>query len=72
VGQPVIEVPTIVLHGEGDGVHPPERSAGQENRFSGYYEPQLIPKAGHLFPREAPDAVIAAVQKMARIQQEQK
>jgi pimeloyl-ACP methyl ester carboxylesterase len=72
VGQPVIEVPTIVLHGEGDGVHPPERSAGQENRFSGYYERQLIPKAGHLFPREAPDAVIAAVQKMARIQQEQK
>jgi len=72
VGQPVIEVPTIVLHGEGDGVHPPERSAGQENRFSGYYERQLIPKAGHLFPREAPDAVIAAVQKMARIQQAQK
>ena len=66
-GQPVIEVPTIVLHGEGDGVHPPERSAGQENRFSRYYERQLIPKAGHLFPREAPDAVIAAVQKMSRI-----
>jgi pimeloyl-ACP methyl ester carboxylesterase len=72
VGQPRIEVPSIVLHGEGDGVHPPERSAGQENLFTGYYERQLIPRAGHLFPREAPDAVIRAVQKMARIVQEQK
>ncbi|MFY9987087.1 MAG: alpha/beta hydrolase [Chthoniobacterales bacterium] len=67
VGQPVIQVPTIVLHGEGDGVHPPERSEGQEKLFSGYYERWLIPHAGHLFPREAPDAVIAAVQKLARL-----
>jgi pimeloyl-ACP methyl ester carboxylesterase len=71
-GQRIIRVPTIVLHGEGDGVHPPERSAGQENLFTGYYVRQLIPRAGHLFPRDAPDAVIAAVQKLARIQQEQK
>jgi pimeloyl-ACP methyl ester carboxylesterase len=68
VGQPAIEVATIVLHGEGDGVHPPERSAGQERFFSGYYERQLIPTAGHLFPREAPAAVVAAVQKLARLQ----
>jgi pimeloyl-ACP methyl ester carboxylesterase len=72
VGQPVIEVPTIVLHGEGDGVHPPERSEGQEKLFSGYYERWLIPEAGHLFPREAPDAVIAAVQKLARLLKQQK
>ena len=72
VGQPVIETPTIVLHGEGDGVHPPERSEGQERLFSGYYERWLIPQAGHLFPREAPDAVIAAVQKLARLLQQQK
>jgi pimeloyl-ACP methyl ester carboxylesterase len=65
-GQPIIKVPAIVLHGEGDGVHPPERSAGQEKLFSGHYERQLIPRAGHLFPRDAPDAVIAAVQKLAR------
>src|SRR5258707_5026222 len=71
-GQPIIQVPTIVLHGEGDGVHPPERSAGQEKLFSGHYERQLIPRAGHLFPRDAPDAVIASVQKLARILQGQK
>ena len=72
VGQPPIKVPAIVLHGKGDGVHPPERSAGQEHLFTGYYERQLIPKAGHLFPRDAPDAVIAAVRKLARILREQK
>jgi pimeloyl-ACP methyl ester carboxylesterase len=32
----------------------------------------LIPEAGHLLPREAPDAVITAVQKLARILQRQK
>jgi pimeloyl-ACP methyl ester carboxylesterase len=72
VGRPVIEVPAIVLHGEGDGVHPPERSEGQEKLFPRYYERWLIPEAGHLFPREAPDAVIAAVQKLARVIQEQR
>ena len=39
---------------------------------SGYYERWLIPEAGHLFPREAPDAVIAAVQKLARLLKQQK
>jgi pimeloyl-ACP methyl ester carboxylesterase len=72
VNQPIIQIPTIVLHGDGDGVHPIERSAGQEKLFSNYYERQLIHKAGHLFPREAPDAVIAAVQKLARLIQEWK
>jgi pimeloyl-ACP methyl ester carboxylesterase len=72
IGQPLIEVPTIVLHGEGDGVHPPERSEGQEKLFPRYHERWLIPEAGHLFPRESPDAVIAAVQKLARLIQQQK
>jgi pimeloyl-ACP methyl ester carboxylesterase len=67
VGRRMIEVPAIVLHGEGDGVHPPERSEGQEKLFSSHYERWLIPQAGHLFPREAPEAVIAAVQKLARM-----
>jgi pimeloyl-ACP methyl ester carboxylesterase len=64
VGQPQIKIPTIVLHGEGDGVHPPERSEGQEKLFLSYYERQLIPLAGHFFPREAPEAVVTAVRKL--------
>jgi pimeloyl-ACP methyl ester carboxylesterase len=65
-GEPEINVPTIVLHGEGDGVHPPELSEGREKLFLAYYERQLIPAAGHLFPREAPDAVIATVFRLVR------
>lgn len=65
VGQPGIDIPTIVLHGEDDGVHPAELSEGQERLFSAFYERWLIPTAGHFFPREAPDAVIAAVWKLA-------
>ncbi|HYY31228.1 MAG TPA: alpha/beta hydrolase [Chthoniobacterales bacterium] len=66
-GQPRIHVPAIVLHGESDGVHPPARSEGHGKFFSGYYERRLIPRAGHLFPREAPDAVVAAVRELARL-----
>jgi hypothetical protein len=33
VGQPGIKVPAIVLHGEAEGVHPPELSEGQEKLF---------------------------------------
>jgi pimeloyl-ACP methyl ester carboxylesterase len=62
--QPKINVPTIVLHGDGDTIHPPEFSEGQENKFSGYYERRVIPKAGHLFPREAPDAVVEAIREL--------
>ena len=69
-GQPQIEVPAIVLHGEGETVHPPERSEGHERFFSRYYERQLIPAAGHLLPREAPEAVVAAVQKVAALLEE--
>jgi pimeloyl-ACP methyl ester carboxylesterase len=64
VGQPQISVPAIVLHGDGDGVHPPGRSEGQEKLFSAYYERRLIPNAGHLFPREAPDVVANAVRDL--------
>jgi len=64
-GQPRINLPTIVLHGECDGVHPPGLSEGQEKLFSAHYERRVIPSAGHLFPREAPDAVIAAIRELA-------
>ena len=32
-----LALPTIVLHGECDGVHPPGLSEGQENLFSAHY-----------------------------------
>jgi pimeloyl-ACP methyl ester carboxylesterase len=67
--RPTIGVPTIVLHGEGDTIHPPEMSEAQEKLFSAYYERRVIPQAGHLFPREAPGPVITAVQDLNRIRE---
>ena len=52
--QPKIAVPTICLHGEGDGVAPPESSAGHAKMFSGGYQRRTIPVAGHNLPQEAP------------------
>jgi len=52
--QPKIAVPTICLHGEGDGVAPPESSAGHARMFSGKYGRRTIPVAGHNLPQEAP------------------
>ncbi|MBV8330700.1 MAG: alpha/beta hydrolase [Verrucomicrobia bacterium] len=65
--RPMIEVPTIVLHGEGDTIHPPEMSEAQEKFFPAHYERRVIPLAGHLFPREAPEPVVIAARDLKRI-----
>ncbi len=64
--QPSISVPAIVLHGECDGVGPPETSANAARHFTGSYERQLIPVAGHFVSREAPDAVVNALRALDR------
>ena len=58
---PTIGVPTIVLHGEADGVGPAAGSEGHARNFTGFYERRVIAVAGHFLPREAPDAVVAAI-----------
>jgi pimeloyl-ACP methyl ester carboxylesterase len=62
--QPPISVPTIVLHGEADGVGPPAGSEGHARHFTGSYERRAIPVAGHFLPREAPEAVVAAIKEL--------
>ena len=59
--QPTISAPTIVLHGEGDGVNRPGPTAAQMRYFTGPYERRLIPIIGHNVPQEAPAATAAAV-----------
>jgi pimeloyl-ACP methyl ester carboxylesterase len=59
--QPPISVPTIVLHGEGDGVAPVETSRRQARMFTGPYRHRTIPAAGHNLPQEAPGVVTEAV-----------
>ena len=62
--QPTISVPTIVLHGEADGVGPVAGSANDARHFSGRYERRVIPVAGHFLPHEAPGEMVRAVRDL--------
>ncbi|MBV9251027.1 MAG: alpha/beta hydrolase [Acetobacteraceae bacterium] len=62
--QPMITVPTIVLHGDADGVGPPQQSEGHARHFSSRYERRLVPLAGHFLPHETPEAVVQAVRDL--------
>jgi pimeloyl-ACP methyl ester carboxylesterase len=59
--KPAIAAATIVLHGEADGVGPPEQSADHARFFTGPYQRRLVPIAGHNLPQEAPEAWADAV-----------
>jgi len=65
--QPRITVPTIVLHGEGDGVSPPSASASHQRFFTGSYERRLVPSVGHNLPQEAPREFAEAILALAHI-----
>ncbi len=58
--QPTIPVPTIALHGEANGVGPPEMSEKHARFFTGPYQRRVIPRAGHNLPQEAPGVVTEA------------
>jgi pimeloyl-ACP methyl ester carboxylesterase len=64
--KPRISVPTIVLHGDGSGLSPPEGSLKHAVCFTGPYQRRVIPTAGHNLPQEAPDAVADAVLELVR------
>ncbi len=61
---PTISVPTIVLHGEADGVGPVDGSANHARHFTGRYARRVIPVAGHFLSRERPDTVVQAVRDL--------
>jgi pimeloyl-ACP methyl ester carboxylesterase len=63
--QPAITVPTIVLHGEADGVASAAGSIPREILFTGGMQRRLIPQAGHFLARENPAEVAAAVVELA-------
>jgi pimeloyl-ACP methyl ester carboxylesterase len=64
--QPKISVPTIVLHGDGSGLSPPESSLPHAALFTGPYQRRVIPTAGHNLPQEAPNAFADAVLELIR------
>jgi pimeloyl-ACP methyl ester carboxylesterase len=65
---PVIRVPTIALHGGGDGVSAPPNAASQARFFTGSIQHRVIPVIGHDIPQEAPAAVVAAVLELISVQ----
>jgi pimeloyl-ACP methyl ester carboxylesterase len=63
--RPKIPVPTVVLHGAADEVDVPETSAHHAAYFTGFYRREVVPVAGHFFPREAPGKVVDAILELA-------
>ena len=64
--QPPIPVPTITLHGTGDGVAPPQDSESDTRHFTGPYERRLVRGAGHCMPQDAPRETAHAVMELVR------
>jgi pimeloyl-ACP methyl ester carboxylesterase len=46
------------------GVGPVAGSEGHARHFTDSYERRVIPVAGHFLPREAPEAVVAAIKEL--------
>jgi pimeloyl-ACP methyl ester carboxylesterase len=63
---PRIAVPTIVLHGDADGVVPAATSAGHAKFFTGRYERRVLAGIGHNPPAEAPSQFADAVLALTR------
>jgi pimeloyl-ACP methyl ester carboxylesterase len=64
--QPSITVPTIILHGEADGVGPVAGSETHARHFTNSFERRVIPVAGHFLPNEAPEAIVQAIVDLGR------
>ena len=58
---PVLDVPTLLLHGAADGVNHPDTSFCKEVFFRGPYERRLLAGVGHFPQREAPAEVLDAL-----------
>ncbi|MCJ2124922.1 alpha/beta fold hydrolase [Methylobacterium sp. J-077] len=56
-----LSTPTLYIQGAVDGVNPPEASKAVPSKFDGPFEFITLDGVGHFAPREAPDAVAAAL-----------
>jgi len=64
---PPITVPTIVLHGDEDGVDPPGNSTACGARIPGLRRREVVPGAGHFLPRETAQPWIASLEGLSFI-----
>lgn len=64
--QPKIGVPSIVIHGNADGVNPVKNSERHQRFFTGAYERRVFENVGHNPPQESPQAFAEAVLALGR------
>ncbi|MBO1325635.1 alpha/beta fold hydrolase [Acetobacter sp. TBRC 12305] len=57
VADPIIHVPTLVIHGDDDPCNDPETSASKGHLFRGYYKRHVLPGTGHFPQRQSANAV---------------
>ncbi len=62
--QPPVAVPSLVLHGAQDTVHPLHRSVSHMHLFPEGTRRSVVPRAGHFVPRERPAAVVRAIRAL--------
>lgn len=58
---PLIAVPTLLLHGALDPCNAPQTSAGKEALFTADYRREVLENIGHFPQRQAPERVLAAL-----------
>ena len=68
-GKPPVTVPTVILRGKTDGVHPCEADGSDKGRemFTAFYERKNLDKVGHCPPAEAPQEFVEAIMKLVDV-----
>ena len=66
LAEPVITVPTIALFGADDGVTGSPGGKDDAAKFSGRFEPRVLPGVGHDIPQEAPAETVRALLDLLR------
>ena len=61
-----IHIPTLVLHGDADGVSGLASSEGRESWFTNRYERRVLPGIGHFPQREAPGLIARHILEFVR------
>ncbi len=64
VNQPTINVPTVVLYGDCDGLSPIESKKDLSFLFSGNYISKIVVGAGHNLPQQKPEEFASAILKL--------
>lgn len=62
--KPKISVPTMVLHGDSDGLYRTSASEGQESLFTSFYERRILEGVGHCAPKEGPRPFVKGIEDL--------